>query len=102
MSVNFNYIVEQRCYPITNNDIPDKDNCREVANTSLPFPGCCPEVQCDSATPMTTISPSVCLDRSPSTSCEIWRNLTNGCVPGVMDSVYNITLEYCKSTCGFC
>ncbi|XP_046576705.1 uncharacterized protein LOC124284646 [Haliotis rubra] len=96
-----NYLIVERCREITNDENPDSDNCHSVANSSLPFPGCCPDLQCSESPPITTPPSTSCSDLSPSFSCWFWSNTTLGCSPN--GTYYNSFLkDFCRKTCQFC
>lgn len=46
------------CADIVDSQNPDNPNCQPVANASAVFPGCCPVLQCATASPLTTLSPT--------------------------------------------
>lgn len=99
------FLVKHSCMEITAGENPDDPNCQPVANTGLAFPGCCPSLSCVTASPLTTISPTACYDRSSSFACSFWYNMTGGCQPGVdiyNDRLYNYTLIGCRKICGHC
>ncbi|XP_052090555.1 uncharacterized protein LOC127727148 [Mytilus californianus] len=100
-----NYLIKHSCTEITDSYNPDSPNCLPVANTTLSFPGCCPVLSCATASPVTTISPTACYDRSSAFACSFWYNMTGGCQPGVdtyNDRLYNYTLIGCRQLCGHC
>ncbi|XP_071118186.1 uncharacterized protein [Haliotis cracherodii] len=101
MAQSANFIILETCREITNDENPDDDNCNKVADSSQSFPGCCPELQCSKSPPITTPSPTLCIDRSPSLSCWFWSNSTLGCSPN--GTYYDAFLkDYCRKTCGLC
>ncbi|KAL4236825.1 hypothetical protein ACF0H5_005212 [Mactra antiquata] len=81
----------------------DNGNCFYQSDTELDFPFCCPYLVCNNATIETTTVPA-CYDESPTVTCEFWRNLTD-CAPdpnSLNPLLYNLTVEFCRLTCGFC
>ncbi|XP_050402326.1 uncharacterized protein LOC126818798 [Patella vulgata] len=96
------FIVQERCRPLAPTENPDTTNCQLVEDNSKPFPECCPKLQCSERSPLTTLSPSVCLDLAATFACEFWRNETFGCQTGINDVFYNYTRDYCRKTCGHC
>lgn len=93
------------CADILDSQNPDNPNCQPVADTTAAFPSCCPVLQCATASPLTTLSPTACYDRSSSFACSFWYNMTGGCQPGMdqyNDRLYNYTLIGCRKSCGHC
>lgn len=96
-----NYTVTHGCRTFEPSENPDSVNCVVVSETSLAYPGCCPKLQCGAASPRTTPNPLGCYDLSSSSTCLIWKKLSSNCTL-TNAYVYNFTLTYCRSTCGFC
>ncbi|ESP01266.1 hypothetical protein LOTGIDRAFT_230633 [Lottia gigantea] len=96
------YTIQERCRPLGPTENPDNLNCQTVSETIQPFPSCCPKLECDERNPLTTMSPSACIDMATPFSCEFWKNETSGCQSGINEVLYNYAKDYCQKTCGLC
>ncbi|XP_076462641.1 uncharacterized protein LOC143294994 [Babylonia areolata] len=96
-----NYTVTHGCRDLVPSENPDDLNCITIENTNAAYPDCCPYLDCGSASGLSTIDPTACVDVSKTSSCLIWKELTNNCTDTTA-FVYNLTLVYCRYTCGYC
>ncbi|KAK2153018.1 hypothetical protein LSH36_310g00050 [Paralvinella palmiformis] len=94
---NHKYYVKYSHEVITTYNI----NCHEIDNSTLTFPDCCPQLECDQRgyTNWTEATEPPCYDRSPTFSCSYWSS-KGGC--NSTNKYYNFTENFCRQYCGFC
>ncbi|XP_052777383.1 uncharacterized protein LOC128214784 isoform X1 [Mya arenaria] len=90
-------------------DFLDVDNCYYKGNSSLQFPACCPILYCtprddENVTTAPDIQVGACVDLSPVAACTFWKEMSNcsDSSDGLIQRLYNFTVEFCMATCGFC